>query len=65
MGFFPCKISSRSSAQPDSLDTSVTEDIDAFLHDILEDKDGGDHLQQCPAGAPVERRPLPPSGGRR
>lgn len=41
----PGKISSRSSAQPDQLDTSDTEDIDAFLEDLLEDNDGGDHLQ--------------------
>lgn len=46
MFFFPpCKLSSRSSAKPDLLDTSVAEDIDAFLEDLLEDNDGGDHLQ--------------------
>lgn len=43
--FFPCTISSRGCAQPDTLDTSVAEDIDAFLQDLLEDNDAVDHLQ--------------------
>lgn len=53
---------------PEPLSSSVSDDIDAFLEDLLEDggDGGGEGLQaqHCPKGTPVER-PLPPPGGRR